>query len=93
MTRATLRLLHGDVPGSLWLHPVALPGAVGLAVAVVSRSRCPTGTPRGSASSGVGTLLAAALNGRVALRSLHLAARCSRYLDAKPLSFLCSPSR
>ena len=34
MTRASLRLLHGDLRGSLALHPLALPAALALAVAV-----------------------------------------------------------
>ncbi len=43
MTRATLRLLHGDVIGSLRYHPVALPGAVVLAVACALALALPDG--------------------------------------------------
>ena len=35
MTRASLRLLRGDLPGSVALHPLAIPSAVALGVAVV----------------------------------------------------------
>jgi hypothetical protein len=35
MTRASLHALHGDLRGSLALHPLAIPAAVALAVAVV----------------------------------------------------------
>lgn len=45
MTRATLRLLHGDVLGSLGYHPVALPGALGLVVASVLALTLPDGHP------------------------------------------------
>lgn len=45
MTRASLRLLHGDVVGSLRFHPVALPAAVGLAVAVVLALALPAEHP------------------------------------------------
>lgn len=34
MTRASLRLLHGDVRASLELHPLALPSALALGLAV-----------------------------------------------------------
>lgn len=34
MTRASLRLLHGDLHGSLALHPLALPSALALVAAV-----------------------------------------------------------
>lgn len=33
-TRATLRILHGDLRGSFWFHPMAIPGGALLAVAV-----------------------------------------------------------
>lgn len=46
MTRATLRLLRGDLEGSLRFHPVALPGAVGLAATVVLALALPAGDPR-----------------------------------------------
>lgn len=45
MTRATLRLLHGDVMGSLRFHPVALPGAIVLAVACVLALALPEAHP------------------------------------------------
>lgn len=45
MTRASLRLLHGDVTGSLRFHPVALPAAVGLVVAVVLAVALPAEHP------------------------------------------------
>ncbi len=45
MTRAALRLLHGDVVGSLRYHPVALPGAVGLALAAALALALPEGHP------------------------------------------------
>jgi hypothetical protein len=45
MTRASLRLLVGDVVGSLRYHPVALPGAVGLAVALVLAAALPEHHP------------------------------------------------
>ena len=34
MTRASLRLLHGDLHGSLSLHPLALPSALALGLGV-----------------------------------------------------------
>lgn len=45
MTRATLCLLHGDVTGSLRFHPIALPGALGLTIAVVLALALPEGHP------------------------------------------------
>ncbi len=45
MTRATLRLLRGDVLGSLAYHPVALPGAIGLVVASARALALPDGHP------------------------------------------------
>lgn len=45
MTRATLRLLRGDVLGSLAYHPVALPGAIGLVVASALALALPDGHP------------------------------------------------
>lgn len=45
MTRASLRLLHGDLVGALRYHPVVLPGAVGLLVAVVLALSLPEGHP------------------------------------------------
>ena len=45
MTRAALRLLHGDLMGSLRFHPVALPAAVGLALAVVLALALPAEHP------------------------------------------------
>ena len=45
MTRASLRLLHGDVVGSLRFHPVALPAAAGLVVAVVLAVALPAEHP------------------------------------------------
>lgn len=35
MTRASLRLLHGDLHGSVTLHPLALPAVLALGVTVV----------------------------------------------------------
>jgi hypothetical protein len=45
MTRATLRLLHGDLAGAMRYHPVALPGALGLACAVALALALPEGHP------------------------------------------------
>lgn len=45
MTRASLRLLRGDVLGSLAMHPAALPLAVGLAVAAALALALPAGHP------------------------------------------------
>lgn len=35
MTRASLRLLHGDLPGSIAMHPLAIPSAGALGIAFV----------------------------------------------------------
>lgn len=45
MTRASLRLLRGDLPGSVALHPLALPSAAALGVAVVLAATLPAGHP------------------------------------------------
>lgn len=45
MTRATLRLFHGDVLGSLAYHPVALPGALGLSAATILAFTLPEAHP------------------------------------------------
>jgi hypothetical protein len=45
MTRATLRLLHGDVHGSVQFHPLALPGALAVLVAMVIAAWLPPGHP------------------------------------------------
>ena len=44
-TRATVRLLHGDLRGSFLFHPLALPGAVGLLVAMTLAYALPDGHP------------------------------------------------
>lgn len=45
MTRASLRLLHGDLRGSFMLHPLALPSALALALAVALAVALPPGHP------------------------------------------------
>lgn len=45
MTRASLRLLHGDLHGSFALHPLALPSALALALAVALAVALPPGHP------------------------------------------------
>ncbi len=45
LTRASLRLFHGDFHGSFYLHPLAIPGAVGLCLAVVLAFALPPGHP------------------------------------------------
>lgn len=40
-TRATLRLAHGDLRGSFLFHPLALPGALALALAVLLAATLP----------------------------------------------------
>ncbi|MFO0629364.1 MAG: DUF2752 domain-containing protein [Polyangiales bacterium] len=44
-TRATLRVAHGDLRGSFWFHPLAIPGGVLLVVAVVLAAALPAGHP------------------------------------------------
>lgn len=72
MTRATLRLLRGDLVGSLAMHPAALPSAAGLAVAVALAFALPAGHPGwGRFTRGAITALAAALMVVWAARMAH----------------------
>ena len=45
MTRASLRLLHGDLHGSVTLHPLALPSALALGLAIVLAATLRPGHP------------------------------------------------
>ena len=44
-TRASLRLLHGDLWGSFRFHPLAIPGAVGFVVALALALTLPEAHP------------------------------------------------
>ncbi len=69
MTRATLRLLRGDLAGSLRYHPVALPAALGLVLVVALALALPEGDPRWTRATRASlTALALALAAVWALR-------------------------